>query len=73
MLPKKVREAAGIGVGTELLAKASGFGRVELSDPEVLRAKAREIGAKKLEGWNEESHEATGYLVRPVRKPNEAH
>jgi bifunctional DNA-binding transcriptional regulator/antitoxin component of YhaV-PrlF toxin-antitoxin module len=73
VLPRKVREAAGISVGTELLAKASGLGRVELSDPEVLKARAREIGAKKLEGWDEESHEATGYLVRSVKKPNEAH
>ena len=72
VLPKKVREAAGIRGGAELLARVSEVGMVELSDPEVLRARAREIGAKKLEGWKEESHEATAYLVRSVGKPNEA-
>jgi bifunctional DNA-binding transcriptional regulator/antitoxin component of YhaV-PrlF toxin-antitoxin module len=73
VLPKKVREAAGISVETELLARASGAGRVELSDPEVLRTRAREIGAKKLSGWVEERHEATGYLLGSVKKSNEAH
>ena len=71
VLPMKVREAAGIGLGSELLARASGAGRVELSDPEVLRARAREIGAKRLAGWSEERHEATGYLLGSVEKSNE--
>jgi AbrB family looped-hinge helix DNA binding protein len=66
VLPKKVREAAGIGPGTELVAKASGRGRVELSDPEVERAKAMEIGAKKLQAWHEADHEATRYLMKSV-------
>ncbi|MDG6988650.1 MAG: AbrB family transcriptional regulator [Nitrososphaerota archaeon] len=69
VLPKRVREAAGIEPRAELLARVSGAGRVELFDPEVLNAKARKIGAEKLEGWREEDHEATGYFVRSLRKP----
>ena len=72
VLPKKVREAAGIRVGTELVARANGVGRVELSDPEALKARAREIGAKKLVGWDEAGHEATAYLTGSVNKRNEA-
>ena len=33
VIPKKVREKARIGVNVKLVAKASGIGRVELSDP----------------------------------------
>ncbi|MEM0118670.1 MAG: AbrB/MazE/SpoVT family DNA-binding domain-containing protein [Conexivisphaerales archaeon] len=73
VLPKKVREVAGIREGAKLLMRVKGVGIVELSDIEALRARAREIGAKKLEGWKEESHEATAYLARSVKKKNEAH
>ncbi len=67
VLPKKVREKAHIGVNVKLVAKASGVGRVELSDPSLLIAQAQEIGAKKLAGWKEEDHQATSYLLRSLR------
>ena len=67
VLPKKVREEARIGVNAKLVARASGVGTVELSDPKVLVARAREIGARKLAGWKEEEHEATAYLLRSVK------
>jgi bifunctional DNA-binding transcriptional regulator/antitoxin component of YhaV-PrlF toxin-antitoxin module len=44
VLIKKLREAAGIGAGTEILAKVSRLGRVKLTDLKVPRARAREIG-----------------------------
>ncbi|MDG7012315.1 MAG: division/cell wall cluster transcriptional repressor MraZ [Nitrososphaerota archaeon] len=72
VLPKRIREAAGITPGAVLVARASGAGSVELSDPEVFKARAREIGARKLSGWNEESHEATAYLTESARGKNEA-
>jgi bifunctional DNA-binding transcriptional regulator/antitoxin component of YhaV-PrlF toxin-antitoxin module len=72
VLPKKVREVARIGVNTKLVAKASGIGVVELSDPRVFVVRARDIGAKKLTGWKEENHEATSYLVKSVKTKNEA-
>ena len=74
VLPKKVREKARIGVNVKLVAKASGVGRVELSDPRILIAQAQEIGAKKLSGWKEEDHKATAYLLRSIRaSKNETH
>ena len=73
VLPKKVREKARIGVNVKLLAKASGVGRVELSDPTILIAQAQEIGAKKLAGWREKDHQATTYLLRAMRAKNETH
>ena len=72
VLPKRIREAAGIAPGVELVARARGAGSVELSDPEVFKARAREIGVRKLSGWKEESHEATAYLTESAREKNEA-
>lgn len=71
VLPKKVREEARIKANTRLVAKALGPGSVELYDPEVVLARAREIGAKKLAGWKEEDHEASAYLLKLVREENE--
>lgn len=67
VLPKKVREEARVGVKAKLVARASGVGRVELYDPKVLVAQAREIGAEKLAGWKEEEHEAAAYLLRSTK------
>jgi len=67
VLPKKVRTEAGIGLEKRLVARATGIGRVELFDPEVLEAKAMEIGEKKLAGWKEESHQAAGYVEELVK------
>lgn len=68
VLPKKVREEAGIALGSKLLVRASGTGRVELSDPKVLTQQAQRIGRKKLSGWREEEHEATSYLLGKMKK-----
>lgn len=73
VLPKRVREEAHIRVNTKLVAKASGVGRVELSDPRVLAMKAQEIGRKKLSGWREEDHEAAAYLLGSMKAKNETH
>ena len=67
VLPKKVREKARIGVNVKLIAKASGLGRVELLDPQVLIGQAQEIGTKKLGRWREEDHRATTYLLKSMR------
>ena len=64
VLPKKIREQAGITANKTLVVRASGIGLVELSDPDLLASKAREIGSKKLKGWKEEDHEASSYLTR---------
>ena len=71
VLPKRVRQEAHIGVRTKLVARASGVGRVELSDPKVLTAQAQDVGAKKLAGWKEEDHKATSYLVGSIKTKNE--
>lgn len=68
VLPKRIRAKAQIGVEKKLVARATGIGRVELFDPEILSAKAREIGAKKLAGWVEEGHEATKYLSNSMKR-----
>lgn len=73
VIPKKVREKARIGVNVKLVAKASGVGRVEITDPKILIAQAQEIGAKRLAGWKEEDHQATTYLLRSMRAKNETH
>ncbi len=72
VLPKKIREEARIRTNAILVAKASGVGRVELYDPAVLAAKARDIGARKLAGWREDNHEAASYLLRSMKGKNEA-
>ncbi len=71
VLPKRVREKARIGVNIKLIAKASGVGRVELTDPRALITNAQEIGTKRLAGWKEEDHQATAYLLRALRQKNE--
>jgi AbrB family looped-hinge helix DNA binding protein len=71
VLPKKVREKAGIGKNTRLVARADGVGRVELTDPRVVAARAQKIGAEKLAGWKEEEHEATAYLLGSMKRKNE--
>lgn len=66
VLPKKVREKAGIGVSGKLIVKASGPGRLELIDPKVLSLQAQEIGAKKLAAWKEEEHQAATFLIKSM-------
>jgi bifunctional DNA-binding transcriptional regulator/antitoxin component of YhaV-PrlF toxin-antitoxin module len=68
VLPKKVRQQAGIHVDTKLLARAKGIGRVELLDPDILMKRAQEIGAKKLAGWKEDEHEATHSLLESMKR-----
>ena len=68
VLPKSVRKKARIGVNIKLIARASGVGRVELSDPRILIAQAQEIGANKLSGWREENHQASTYLLKSMRE-----
>jgi bifunctional DNA-binding transcriptional regulator/antitoxin component of YhaV-PrlF toxin-antitoxin module len=68
VLPKRVRVEAHIDVDRQLIARAIGVGRVELLDPEVLSAKAQDIGRKKLAGWKEENHEATEHLYKSMKE-----
>ncbi|MBI2649431.1 MAG: hypothetical protein HYU03_08260 [Thaumarchaeota archaeon] len=68
VLPKRVRTEAQIDVDRKLVARATGIGRVELFDPEILSTKAQEIGRKKLAGWKEEDHEATDYVHMPMKR-----
>ena len=68
VLPKRVRAEAHIDVDRKLVARATGIGRVELFDPDILSAKAQEIGRKKLAGWKEEEHEATDYAHISMKK-----
>ena len=71
VLPKKLRKEAHISLGIELVVRVKGIGSVELSDPRILAAKAQEIGAAKLAGWNEPDHEATAYLLGAMKRKNE--
>ena len=68
VLPKRVRVEAHIDVDRKLVARATGIGRVELFDPEILSTKAQEIGRKKLAGWKEEYHEATDYVRMSMKR-----
>lgn len=68
VLPKRIRAAAHIAADRVLVVRATGIGRVELFDPDILSAKAQEIGVKKLAGWKEEEHEATRYLLASTNK-----
>ncbi len=68
VLPKRVRVQAGIAVNRELVVRATGVGRVELLDPNVLMARAQEVGSKKLAGWKEVDHEATAYIHRSMKR-----
>ncbi len=68
VLPKRVRLQAGIDVNRQLVVRATGIGRVELLDPNVLMARAQEIGSKKLAGWKEVEHEAAAYVHRSVKR-----
>ncbi len=68
VLPKRIRAAAHIDADKTLVVRATGIGRVELFDPDILSAKAQEIGEKKLAGWKEEEHEATSYLLASTNK-----
>lgn len=72
VLPKKIREEAGIVPKSKVLVRISGLGRVELSNPGLLTEEARRIGRKKLSGWREEEHEATSYLLGTMKR-HEAH
>ncbi len=68
VLPKRVRVQAGIAVNRELVVRATGVGRVELLDPNVLMARAQEIGSKKLTGWKEINHETAPYIQRSMKR-----
>ncbi len=68
VLPKSVRLQAGIDVNRELVVRATGIGRVELLDPNVLMARAQQIGSKKLAGWKEIEHEAAAYAHRSMKR-----
>ncbi len=68
VLPKRVRAEAHLDVDRKLVVRATGIGRVELFDPDILSAKAQEIGEKKLAGWKEGEHEATRYLHASTNK-----
>jgi bifunctional DNA-binding transcriptional regulator/antitoxin component of YhaV-PrlF toxin-antitoxin module len=68
VLPKKTRLEAGIDVNHRLVVRATGIGRVELLDTNVLMTKAQEIGSKKLTGWDEANHEAASYVSRTMKK-----
>ena len=70
-LPRKIRKQAQMGTNVKLVAYVSGPGKVELSDPVVLLAKAQEIGAKKLAGWKEEEHDATASMMRTQKDSHE--
>ena len=71
VLPKNIRKQAGIGTNVKLVVTVSGPGKVELSDPDVVLAKAREIGAKRLAGWKEDDHEASTYLMHTLKGTHE--
>ncbi len=63
VLPRRVREKAGIRLRATLLAEATGPGTVELRDSTVLLEKVREVAAKKLTGWKEEEHKEDRLLT----------
>ncbi len=67
VLPKKIREKAGIDVKTKLVVHTNEIGRIELSDPRILTARAQNIGAKKLSGWKEEDHQAAAFLLKQMK------
>lgn len=74
ILPKKVREKAGIKANTRLVAEVKGEGRIELFDPDLLMRRAQEVGSRKLAGWREEDHEAAEILSRLMKeRKHEAH
>jgi AbrB family looped-hinge helix DNA binding protein len=64
VLPKRVRERAGIRPRTKLLAEVRGPGIVELRDSTALLEKVREVAAKKLTGWKEAEHEEDRTLMK---------
>jgi AbrB family looped-hinge helix DNA binding protein len=66
VVPKDVREAAGIKAPASLVIEAEGEGRVALYSMEKKLERARQIGKKKLAGWVEEKHEATRFAERLV-------
>lgn len=68
VLPKTVRTQAHIDVNHQLVVRATGIGRVELLDPNVLMNRAQEIGSKRLVGWKEVDHEATGYIHKSMKR-----
>jgi AbrB family looped-hinge helix DNA binding protein len=72
VLPKKIREEAGIAPNSRVLVRISGAGKIELSDPNRLKEEAQRVGRKKLSGWREDEHEATTYLLGNMKK-HEAH
>jgi len=67
VLPKSIRIEAEIEVNHDLVAKAIGPGIVELFDPDILMARAQDIGARKLASWKESDHEASAYVQKSVK------
>jgi len=72
VLPKKIREEARIKANAVLLVDVIEEGHVELIDPEALMRKAREIATVKLQGWEEEDHEATRLITEEVTRRKDA-
>jgi len=67
VLPRRVREKAGIKLRAKLLAEVKGPGIVELRDSSVLIAKVQKVAAKKLTGWKEEEHKEDKLLKELVK------
>jgi AbrB family looped-hinge helix DNA binding protein len=67
VLPKEVRDKAGVKAGSRLVVEAKGEGRIELLDADLLMRRAQELGSKKLEGWDEEGHEAATLLEQTLK------
>jgi len=56
VLPKRVREKAGIKLGSRLIVDVRGPGVVEIRDAAILIERVHRVAAKKLTGWREEEH-----------------
>jgi len=69
VIPKKIREAAGLEAPGQLLLVMLRRGRIELVrvDPEMKSAK--EIAKMKFKGWREEDHEAERLASRLAGGP----
>ncbi len=70
LIPRRIREAAGIKLPTRVLAIVRGVGRLDLVvvDPDLKRA--REVARKKLSGWSEEEHEPEKLALKLVSQEN---
>ncbi len=68
VIPKDVRDAAGINVPAKLLAIAKDKGKIELIKVDAEMKTARTIAKRKFAGWKEEEHEADSLAVELLKR-----